>query len=464
MRAVRTVASFLVHPWTIPFRAEYPTAFRVKVSLILLSTVALSVPLPAIDRPHTSHPLHLAASGYDQPSGSAWLPLSVASGPRVPSLLLLERTVGLPDPPVIGAVERRVIPVEGANAHRSSVLNGWEYAMTTAGAERSPQALLVDHVTPGSPADRAGIRVGDLVWGLEGHDRLTLPDRWPAGVRTLSRLSPEGTVQQVVLERDDDVEVGITVSYRAPVVKPAFTLDRGGMLHGPSAGLLYALAYLDALDDGDLTGGRRIAASGEIAWFPSPLDGSSIWLVFRVGGVEHKLVAAHRAGADLVLLPKEHHGVFDDLIAELGLDVVFVDTVDDALAHLCATGGTSRFCPQLGLDLGGAAVPDRPGRPARIPKEPSPLDSATEVVSAAWAAARDEASIETMIFRFDDELARQVERIAGLKVSPPHWVSNSARSWLLVAADGTQAEVTLDAARRSVGIGPAHRIEGYRAP
>lgn len=464
MGVFRRLSSLLLHPWTIPFRAEYPVAFRMKAALVLLVAVALSVPIPSLYRPHTAIPLHMAPSGYSQPDGSAWLPLLVASGPTVPSLILIERTIGLPDPPTIGPLQRRVILVEGYNAHRSSVLNGWEYATNTTGAVLSPQALLIDHVIPGSPADLAGLQAGDLVWGLEGHSRLTLPDSWPAGVRTLQRMSPDGTVDTLVLERDEGMDVGITVSYRAPAVLPDFTLDSGGILRGPSAGLLYALAYLDALDEGDLTGGRRVAASGEIAWFPSPSDGSSIWLVFNIGGVEHKLVSASRAAADLVLLPKGHEGVFDELIAELALDVVFVDTVDDALSYLCATGGTSRFCPvPVGApEKAGAGAVTRPGGTVRMLAEDSPLHAAFDEVSASWVAALAETSIDEVMVRFDDELSRRVERVVGLEITSSFWVSSSSRVWLLESADGMQLKVTLDAASRSVGIGPPSTIETYR--
>ena len=63
---------------------------------------------------------------------------------------------------------------------------------------------------------------------------------------------------------------------------------------GPSAGLAYALAIADLLDQGDYARGRTVAATGTIQ-----VDGD----VGVVGGVEQKALAAERDGADLFLVP-----------------------------------------------------------------------------------------------------------------------------------------------------------------
>ena len=63
---------------------------------------------------------------------------------------------------------------------------------------------------------------------------------------------------------------------------------------GPSAGLAYAQAIADLLDQGDYARGRTVAATGTIQ-----VDGD----VGVVGGVEQKALAAERDGADLFLVP-----------------------------------------------------------------------------------------------------------------------------------------------------------------
>ncbi|HVC13542.1 MAG TPA: PDZ domain-containing protein [Acidimicrobiales bacterium] len=63
---------------------------------------------------------------------------------------------------------------------------------------------------------------------------------------------------------------------------------------GPSAGLAMTLGIIDTLWDGNLTGGRTIAATGTIA--PTGAVG-------EVGGVPEKTVAVQRAGATVFFVP-----------------------------------------------------------------------------------------------------------------------------------------------------------------
>lgn len=95
---------------------------------------------------------------------------------------------------------------------------------------------------------------------------------------------------------------------------------------GPSAGLAFALEIVDRLDGAaDLAGGRRVAATG-IVW-PSGR-------VAPVGGVAQKVVAARRAGADLMLVPRENAAE-----AEAGagrVRIVPVATVAEAVRALAA--------------------------------------------------------------------------------------------------------------------------------
>ena len=72
-----------------------------------------------------------------------------------------------------------------------------------------------------------------------------------------------------------------------------------GEIGGPSAGLMWALGLYDLLTPGDLTGGRTIAGTGQIA-----LDGT----VIPIGGIEEKLTAAADAGATVFLVPAGQHG------------------------------------------------------------------------------------------------------------------------------------------------------------
>lgn len=93
---------------------------------------------------------------------------------------------------------------------------------------------------------------------------------------------------------------------------------------GPSAGLAFALEIIDRLDGGaDLAGGRRVAVTG-IVW-PSGR-------VAPVGGVAQKVAAARRAGADLMLVPRENAAEAE--AAAGPLRVVPVATVAEAVRAL----------------------------------------------------------------------------------------------------------------------------------
>lgn len=101
-----------------------------------------------------------------------------------------------------------------------------------------------------------------------------------------------------------------------------------GAFSGPSAGLAFTLAIIDALTPGELTGGGIVAVTGTIA-----VDGS----VGSVGGVTQKAAAADRAGADLFLVPARS---VPEAVAGAGdTPVVGVSSLDEALAALAAYGG-----------------------------------------------------------------------------------------------------------------------------
>jgi PDZ domain-containing protein len=116
-----------------------------------------------------------------------------------------------------------------------------------------------------------------------------------------------------------------------------------GNVEGPSAGLAYAIALLDALTPGELTGGAKVAATGEL----EP-DGK----VDPVGGVAQKVVAVRRSGAALMLVPK---GNYAEARAHAGsrLRVVAVDTFDDALRAIGSLPG-SNAPPLAHAGSGGA--------------------------------------------------------------------------------------------------------------
>ena len=121
-----------------------------------------------------------------------------------------------------------------------------------------------------------------------------------------------GVVSQPVVEEEYPFEVEIDTR----------------RVSGPSAGLAFALSVIDDLTRGELTGGSRVAVTGEI--LP---DGR----VGAVGGVAQKAAAARDAGATLLIVPK---GEAREARAHAdGLRVVAVETIEEALAALERFGG-----------------------------------------------------------------------------------------------------------------------------
>jgi PDZ domain-containing protein len=96
---------------------------------------------------------------------------------------------------------------------------------------------------------------------------------------------------------------------------------------GPSAGLAFALTIADALTQEDLTRGHLIAVTGTI-----DITGA----VGLVGGVEFKVRAAEREGADIFLVPKDEVALASGVSTDV--KVIGVDTIDEAIAALRALG------------------------------------------------------------------------------------------------------------------------------
>ena len=101
-----------------------------------------------------------------------------------------------------------------------------------------------------------------------------------------------------------------------------------GHVGGPSAGLAFTLAILDQLTPGALTGGRTVAVTGTI---------TPVGTVGPVGAVAQKVVAARRAGAEVMLVPGS---AYAEALRHRGtMAIVPVGTLTEALAALLEAGG-----------------------------------------------------------------------------------------------------------------------------
>jgi ATP-dependent Lon protease len=98
---------------------------------------------------------------------------------------------------------------------------------------------------------------------------------------------------------------------------------------GPSAGVTIAASLASLLTGRPVR--PDVAMTGEIT-----LRGK----VLPVGGIKEKTLAARRAGIHTVILPRRNERDLEDIAPELRqeLEFVFVDTVEEVLAHALRDG------------------------------------------------------------------------------------------------------------------------------
>jgi PDZ domain-containing protein len=204
-------------------------------------------------------------------------------------------------------------------------------ALRELGYQVKPSAVVVRDVVTGTPAV-GRLEAGDRILQVDGHDVGSIDQVRAAitshhtGERVAFLVARDATRTSVavrVAATDGQPRVGVELSERYENLPLKLTIETEN-IGGPSAGLMFALSIIDRLTPADLTGGRRIAGTGELS-----VDRE----VLPIGGVAEKLVAARRQGATVFLIPKDNcpdvHGR-----VPAGLRLVRVATMDDALRFL----------------------------------------------------------------------------------------------------------------------------------
>jgi Lon-like protease len=216
----------------------------------------------------------------------------------------------------------------------TSKMNATVVALRELGYKIEPSGTQIQEVAGDAPA--AGkLRVADEILRVDGHQVHSTDEVREA----IARHRPGDRV--TVRVRRDHSDLDVTVATRAAgdapgraqigvVLRELFdrlpvdvNIDTEG-IGGPSAGLMFTLSIIDKLTKEDLTGGRRIAGTGEIS-----LDGR----VGRIGGISEKLVAARRQGATVFLVPAGNCAEARRAVPK-GLHLVKVTALHDALAYL----------------------------------------------------------------------------------------------------------------------------------
>lgn len=196
----------------------------------------------------------------------------------------------------------------------------------------------VESISPESPA-AAVLRTDDVIVAIDDGPVRTSSDVVAAirahvpsdVVRIRLTRGPETLVVEATLAQADDGRPLLGVRLSTKVALPFdITIDSGSVV-GPSAGLAYALELLDVLTAGELTGGMKVAATGEVA--PSGAVGP-------VGGVAQKVITVKRAGAKVFLVPKANEAEAQAKAGK-GLQVHGVESFADALKVLGSLQGSN---------------------------------------------------------------------------------------------------------------------------
>lgn len=225
---------------------------------------------------------------------------------------------------------------QNANDMDESKVLATVVALRKLGYKIDPSAVNVTEVRPGAPAD-GKLRAGDHLVRIEGQP--------VTSIRQLQKIilghKPGDTLALSVRRGDDDLAMRVSVALDdgQPRIGVALREEYGKLpvpvsidtenIGGPSAGLMFALSIYDRLTPGDLTGGRRIAGTGQITE-----DGT----VVPIGGIGEKIVGAERQGATMFLLPR---GNCPEVRRHrpAGLRLVPVSNVGDAIAFLQSKPG-----------------------------------------------------------------------------------------------------------------------------
>jgi PDZ domain-containing protein len=205
--------------------------------------------------------------------------------------------------------------------------------------EHGPGAL-IQSVVPGAPAANK-LFAGDLVTRVNGEPvtsvdqvsaairaagfggTLTFTVRAGGKVRTV-KVSPAHVRSEVApgeFQTTPYPAIGVSMVENFPFDVEISSKGIGG----PSAGLMWTLGLIDLLTPGDLTAGRVVAGTGEIAQ-----DGQ----VLPIGGVQQKVAAAETAHAKVFFVPEANAN--DAASVAHGITIVPVKTYTDALDWLDA--------------------------------------------------------------------------------------------------------------------------------
>jgi Lon-like protease len=240
---------------------------------------------------------------------------------------LLPRNLIYPDQQDDQEIDR-----ENAQAMDLSKETATVVALRQVGYDIEPSAVQITEVLAGAPA-HGKLKPTDRILAADGR-KVHSTEQVRAAIRShqagervtfkIERNGHTSTVPVSLQQVDGEPRVGIVLRDVFPSLPVKVSIETQNHIGGPSAGLMFTLSIIDKLTEEDLTAGRRIAGTGEIA-----LDGG----VLPVGGVAEKLVTVDRMGVKTFFIPE---GNCDGVRGRVpkGLRLVKVANVKDALRFL----------------------------------------------------------------------------------------------------------------------------------
>jgi PDZ domain-containing protein len=223
-------------------------------------------------------------------------------------------------------LERSISQMDSSKLDATSVV----MRELTAYPREHGDGVLVERVVQGCAA-YGELFPGDRILSIDGQEVDSYRqakhaiEATASGATLAFELSVDGEPETARLVREpcggsEDPLVGVSMINSFPF---DVSIASGG-IGGPSAGLMWALGLYDLLTPVDLTSGRTVAGTGEIA-----LDGT----VIPIAGIGEKLAAAADAGASVFLVPEGNMDAARTS-GDRGMVLVPVASLDDALGYL----------------------------------------------------------------------------------------------------------------------------------
>ena len=148
--------------------------------------------------------------------------------------------------------------------------------------------------------------------------------------------APPGSTR-ITLGANNDRDYGYLGTAVLDAPWAPFTIDFNlANIGGPSAGLMFSLAVIDKLEEGNLNGGKFVAGTGTIG-----ADGK----VGPIGGITHKMQSAQEAGATVFLVPADNCDEARAMKPDT-MELVKVEALPQAVdaLHAVASGGQPPLC------------------------------------------------------------------------------------------------------------------------